>query len=256
MATKSNDSSEIRIERLQRATIKVHVLGTSPLILHRMADKALHELLLPAGRRTAADRAQTLKHNPIEEYRAAALTVPSGPTLLGLLSTAFKGAMMTAALAVPGVRKTEIGRLVFVEGESVPVYGEPRLFMSVVRSADMNRTPDIRTRPIVPRWAAELLVTFVAPLITEQSVVNLLAAAGVTAGVGDWRPEKGKGSYGQFDVVNADDVDYAALVAEGGRAVQERALAEPEPYNTESAELLDWFTDEAGRRGRLKVVAS
>ena len=254
MATRRDDEATIRIERLARATVELNVLGTSPLILHRMADKALHELLLPAGRRNAAERAATLKHDPISEYRAAALTTKEGPTLLCVLSTAFKAALMGAALDLPGATKAKIGRLSWVQGQTVSVYGVPRLFMSVVRSADQARTPDIRTRPIVPRWAARLRINFVVPLLTEQAVVNLLAAAGVTNGIGDWRPERGKGNYGQFEIVNADDPEYLAIVAQGGREAQVAAMASPEPWDDESAELLSWFSDEVVRRGKLRAV--
>lgn len=244
----------IRIERVQHQTIELSVIGTSPLILHRISDKARHELLMPSGRKNTAERASTLKHDPISEFRAAAHTTKEGPTHLCVLSTAFKAALMGAALYTQGATKTAIGRLSWVQGLVVPIYGIPKLFMSVVRNSDMNHTPDIRSRPIVPRWAASLRVNFVVPNLTEQTIVNLLSAAGLTNGMGDWRPEKGKGNYGQFEVVNADDPEYLAIVAEGGRAAQEAAMADPEPYDDESAELLGWFTSEVTRRGRLKAV--
>jgi len=118
----------------------------------------------------------------------------------------------------------------------------------------MNKTPDVRTRAIVPEWACKLSVTYVKPILREQAVVNLLAAAGIMRGVGDWRPEKGAGNYGQFELVGKDDARFKAIVKAGGRAAQDAALADPECYDPESAELLTWFTDEAGRRG-FKVVA-
>ena len=94
-----------------------------------------------------------------------------------------------AALDLPGARKAQIGRLVQVkEGtyrDLIPIYGEPQLLMSVTRSADMNRTPDIRSRCIIPNWAAQITISFVLPTLRETAVVNLLAAAGITAGVGD-----------------------------------------------------------------------
>lgn len=254
MATATTTDTTIRVDPIRHITIELSVLGTTPLILHRMADKGLRELLLPAGRKTAADKASTLKHRPIDEFRAAAETTDEGPTLLALLSTAFKGAVMSAALDTPGASKAQIGRLLWVEGERVGVFGLPKLLMSVVRSADMNHTPDVRTRPIVPRWAATVQLTFVTPLLNEQSVVNLMAAAGLIQGVGDWRIGKGKGNYGQFTLTPSDNPDFLAICTEG-RAAQEKAMADPQPYDGQSAELLSWFQDEAQRRGRLEVVA-
>jgi hypothetical protein len=126
--------------------------------------------------------------------------------------------------------------------------------MSIVRSADMNKTPDVRTRAIVPVWACRLSVTFVQPLIRAQAVANLLAAAGITIGVGDWRPEKGAGSYGQFRIVDQDDAEFRAILKAGGRKAQEEALEHPVCYDDETTELLSWYEDERQRRS-LKGVA-
>jgi hypothetical protein len=236
-------------------TVTCYVLGASPLILNRMSEKAKHELLMPKGRKSAVDKATSLKHNPLEEYRASAyrLRDPKQP-LLGLLTTAFKGAIRSAALDMPGAKKAQIGRLTYIEGEYVGIYGVPKLFMSVTRSADMNRTPDVRTRAIVPEWACTLSITYVQPLIRAQAVVNLLAAAGITIGVGDWRPEKGSGSYGQFRIVPADNADFARIVKAGGRAAQEAGVEKPTCYDDETTELLSWFESERSQR-QLKGVA-
>jgi hypothetical protein len=258
MATKkpTNDSGEISIIEIQTGTITVAVVGTTPLILNRLAEKAKHELLLPAPRKTAADKASNLKHNPLDEFRASPVRLrdPGAPTLLALPSTAFKGALRTAALDLPGAKKSQIGRLTYLPGEYVPIYGIPQVYSTIVRSADMNRTPDVRTRCIVPRWAAVLSITFVRPLMREQAIANLLAAAGLTVGVGDFRPEKGAGTYGQFSVVGADDPQLLEIMQTGGRAAQEAALQDPEAYDDDTAELLAWFDVEVRRRG-FKVAA-
>ena len=249
MATQS-ESSTIVVQEVATESIVLALLGTRPLILNRMAVKAQHELLLPGGRKTIAQKQASLKHAPLDEYRASAYRLTEGPALLGMMATAIKGAMMTAALDLPGTRKAQIGRLVWVEGDYVPVYGIPKLFMAVPRSADMNRTPDIRTRAIVPEWAALVTVTYVVPILTRTSIVNLLVAGGMTAGIGDWRQEKGKGNYGQFTVVSPDDARVVALCARGGRAAQEAAMESPEAYNQETADMLTWYGAEVQRRGK------
>ncbi len=169
------------------------------------------------------------------------------------MASAFKAALKSAALDLPGASKSQIGRLTYVEGDLVSIYGVPKLLMSVVRSADMNRTPDIRTRAILTEWACRVSITFVMPLLREQAVVNLLAAAGITQGIGDWRPQKGSGSYGQFALVGIGDADFDRIVATGGRDAQMAAMAEPECYDDETEKLLSWFDVESKRRG-FKVV--
>lgn len=256
MATRAAaQEAAIEIISIKKAEVTVLVRGTSPLICNRMSEKARRELLMPRGRKTAADKASSLKHEPLQEFRASPYMIreDAAPTLLAVTAGTFKGAMGTAALDLPGARKAQIGRLVYVEAgayrDLVPIYGEPQLLMSVTRSADMNHTPDIRSRVIIPEWCAKLTISFVLPTLRETAVINLLAAAGITAGVGDWRPEKGKGSYGQFEIVSGDDKRVAQIMKLWGREAQTKAMASPTAYDLETEELLSWFEAEAPRRG-------
>lgn len=242
------------ILEIERGRIQFLVKGRTPIILARLSEKARHELLLPAPRKNAAARASTLKHDPYAEYRAAPyrLPDPAAPTELATTAASFKAAMASAALDLPGASKAQVGRLIYVEGDYLPLYGLPRLFMSIVRSADMNRTPDVRTRAIVPRWACEVTVTYAKPLVTEQQVIRLLGASGVLSGVGDWRPQKGRGDFGSFELVDADDPEWAEI-RKFRKAEQLDALAHPVCYDAETEDLLGWFREETERRG-LQVV--
>lgn len=254
---KSTAPDEITdILKVTTGTFLVHIVGTSPLILNRMSEKAKHELLMPKGRKTAVEKATSLKHLPVEEYRASAYTLKdeSHPTYLALLATSFKGALRSAALDMPGAKKAQIGRLTYIAGDYVGIYGVPKLFMAIVRSADMNKTPDVRTRAIVPHWACRFEVTYVQPLIRAQAVANLLAAAGLTIGVGDGRPEKGAMSYGQFRIADKDDPEFLSILKTGGRKAQIAGLESPVCYDDETTELLSWFEDERGKR-TLRGVA-
>lgn len=258
MAFKSKTEAEIAILPISQGEVTVAIIGTSPLIFNRMSEKVKPTLLLGGGRKTGADRAANLKHNPPEEFRASVYR-NSGEkclTRLAVPSPAFKGAMLTAALDMPGTKKTEIGRLVWVDGMQVDLYGIPKLLMSVVRSAGMDRVPDIRTRAIVPEWCCKITVRFVQPKLTAVAIANLLAAAGIVAGVGDFRQEKGKGSFGQFRLADADDADLNRIISTGGRKAQDAALEKFEAYDDETAELLTWFSGEVVRLGRGKKEAA
>lgn len=255
MATKKTTDESISVLEVQTGRIQFAIVGTTPLILNRMSEKVLHELLLPRGRKTAADKAAVLKHSPLDEYRASAYRSrdDTSPTRLQMLSTAFKSALRSVAVDMPGAAKAQIGRLTYIDGDYVPIYGVPQLHMSVTRSADMNKTPDVRTRAIVPKWASIVAITFVQPILRESEVARLLAAAGIMRGVGDWRPEKGSGSYGQFRITGMADPEFVALLKEG-REAQDAALKSPECYDAETEELLSWYQAETNRRG-FKAVA-
>lgn len=255
-STASPAGTAITLLELDVGVMTCYIRGTSPLIFNRMAEKAKRELLLPKGRKTAADKAQNLKHNPPQEFRDSVYrwTDNDHPTRLKFPSPAFKGILGTAALEVPGAKKTQIGRLTWVEGTHVNIYGIPKLFMSVVRSADMNRTPDIRTRALLESWCAEVTLSYVQPTLNHKTIATLLAAGGLVSGMGDYRQEKGSGNYGQFRIVSQDDPEFALITKIGGREAQDAALEACEPVDDESAELLAWYYEEVVNRGREKKV--
>lgn len=254
MAT--NNQTEISTIEIAMERVEYCVLGKTPIILNRLSEKVKNQLLFPAARKNAAEKASTLKHNPFEEFRSAPYTLSDddAPTLLAHLSTAFKKAIASTALDLPGAKKAQLSRLMWVEGEKVPIYGIPKLHMAVTRSADMAHTPDVRTRCIVPEWATIVTVAFPTPILKEAVVSQLFAAAGMIQGVGDWRPEKGSGTFGQFELVDPDDARFLSIIQSGGRAAQIKALEEKEPYDEDTAELLSWFVAEVDRRG-FKGVA-
>jgi len=229
-------------------------IGTSPLILNRMADKAKRALLMGGGRKNAAEKAANVKHNPVAEYRSSVYrnSGPNPPTRLCFPSPGLKGTIKTAALDMPGATKSEMGRRVWVPGTHINVYGIPELMMSVVRSADIAKTPDIRTRAIVPQWCGTVTFHFARPLVTERMITALFAAGGILCGIGDWRQEKGSGSFGQFRICSKADSEFKRLTATAGRVAQDKALEHYTCYDEETQELLEFYNAEIIRLGRDK----
>lgn len=250
MAVKKAEAGTLQIDALKQGRVTLRMIGTTPLYFNAMSAKAKRTLLIGGGKKTAAEKKE-LKHDPEQEFRDSVYRQPSGPTLLGFPAPGVKGAMATAALETPGVTKTSVQRLIFLPQQRINIWGKPFLKMDVVRSADMNRTPDIRTRAFLPRWCAEVDIAFVTPTLSVHSVVSLLSNAGVIVGIGDFRQEKGRGSYGTFAVAG-DDLgdwsDYWADVTAEGRAVQEAAMADPEFADEETADLIEMLQDERVKR--------
>lgn len=249
--TKTDELEQVQIVELTRARIVYHIVGETPLLMNSMSVKAQRELLLPRGRKTAAEKQGSLKHDPLQEYRDSIYRARKGSeTVLALMNTQFKAALCTAALDVPGAKKAQIGRLTSIEGgERLALYGVPEVMCSVVRSADINKTPDIRTRAIVPKWACKVEVTYTTPVLNATVISSLFATAGYTMGVGDWRPQKGSGTFGRWRIVEPTDKEYLEIIKTGGAAAQQAALDDPESYDDETDELLSWYDVEVRRRG-------
>jgi hypothetical protein len=253
---KEEEQAQIVVEPLEIGEMKFHLIGNSPFIFNTMSEKVkIYLLIPPPGKKTAADKAATLKHDPEQEFRDSASRNLGNTCATRLChpTPAFKNAIASAALDMPGAAKTEIGRLSWVTGYAVDIYGIPKLLMSVVKMNNAARTPDVRTRAILMEWACSFTIQFARPKLTAQAMTNLAVAAGMIRGVGDFRQEKGKGSFGRFQVVGPDNPDYKRIVATGGRAVQDAALEECEPADDESERLLSRYKIEAARLGREPV---
>ena len=72
-------------------------------------------------------------------------------------------------------------------------------------------------------------------------------------GVGDWRPQKGSGNYGQFEVVEESDSTVQRLMKDAGRQQQVAALENPVAHDDETRKLLQWFEEELRARD-LKIA--
>jgi hypothetical protein len=257
---KDSDGGPIEIKLVEKGRISIRLLGTSSLLQNRQSEKAQRQLLLPATK-NRGERATTLKHQPLDEFRDSAYRyrVDTMPTRCYMPSTAFKKALMTAALDLPGAAtKAGVGRHVSVMGETVPIWGVPRLRADMVRQAGIQRTPDVRFRTELPMWATEITIQFARLGLTETSVVNLVAAAGVICGVGDFRQEKGASDHGQWVIAGEGSPEadqWHEIVESGGREAQDVAFLNPD-MNDDTLELLQWFDAEIQRRGRQREIDS
>lgn len=248
MVVKKTEANLV-IHPLKQGRVKLRMIGNTPIIFNRMAEKAKRDLLVGSARKTAAEK-KDIKHNPDAEFRASIHKI-EGDTLLGFPASGVKGAMATAALETAGVNKTNVNRLIFLPQQKVSIWGTPKLFMDVVRSADMNKTPDIRTRAIVNQWCAEVDIAFVTPTLSQHSVIALLANAGMICGIGDNRQEKGKGNYGSWFVdweENGQFSDTWNKLQKEGRKVQEKAMEKIIINDDETQELYDFYQEEVIRR--------
>jgi hypothetical protein len=244
------EPQEIDVIELKRGHANYCLVGESAFFCNRMAAKAKRSLLLPSGPLNKSQKATKLKHAPFAEYRDSPyIRQGQGETLLEMIGSAPKMSIAAAALRMPTtVSKTEIKQLVRCPAEKVSLWGVPRLDMSVVRMAGISRTPDIRTRAKLDRWAMRVPIQWVEPMLNAKKVTQLTASAGFICGLGDWRIEKG-GEYGGFRLVTPDDPEFLDIIKEGGYLAQEEALRNPICANAESEELLSWYLEELARRG-------
>lgn len=251
MATKGSTESVLRIEPLKQGRTTMRIIGTTGFYFNAMSNKVKGQLLIGSGKKTAAEKKQ-IKHDPENEFRDSMYLAKDGPTYLAFPAPGVKAAMATAALETEGIKKTEVQRLTFLPQERISIWGLPYLRMDVVRSADMNKTPDVRTRAFLPRWCASVDIAFVSPALSTASIAALLANAGIVCGLGDFRQEKGKGSSGCFALLDDQNEEMMAvwneLVKNEGREAQMKAAQNPEAYDDDTRNLWALLRQERMRR--------
>lgn len=237
----------LQIDALKQGRITLRIIGTTPFYFNAMSAKTKRSLLIGGGKKTAAQKRE-IKHDPEQEFRDSIYRQEKGDTLLCFPAPGIKAAMATAALETAGVTKTSVQRLIFLPQQKVNIWGAPQLKMDTVRSADMNKTPDVRTRAFLPRWCSEVDIAFVTPTLSIHSIVSLLSNAGVVCGIGDFRQEKGKGSYGTFAVSGSEDMgDWQSEwdeITQEGRAAQTLAMQNPEFADQDTADLMEILEEE------------
>lgn len=201
------DAPAIQIDRIAAETMRVPIVGTSPLIVHNFSEKSKRMMLEAQQGKKALKEVR----NPDAEYEAAFYRISdplTGELRYGFPVTAFKAATIGAArfygksLSMTALRQFLFMRGVLTDADQqqlVEIVGEPRMREDVVRLGGPSRSADLRYRPEFPAWSATLEVTFVTSSIDRQSVLSLIDAGGLGIGVGEWRPEK-RGEFGTYQV--------------------------------------------------------
>ncbi len=200
------DEPIIQIDRIAAETIRVPIVGTAPLIVHRFSEKAKRQMLdNMQGRKTPKE-----PKDPQAEYEACFYRLSGGRS--GFPVIAFKAATVGAArfygksVSMVGLRQQiffrgELG----VDGQMLAILtGEPKLREDVTRVG--NGGADLRYRPEYRDWSTSLDITYVSSMLTRASVLSLIDAGGMGVGVGEWRPEK-RGDFGTYMVDQSREVE-------------------------------------------------
>lgn len=193
-------SMEINIPVPDMRILKVTVQGISSLICHRWSTKARKQIEDKQGKK--ARKAREVR-DPEAEYLASLYPVDGNGTY-GFPAAAFKHAMIGACRYCQGVPMTFAKGAFFVMGDILPIKGsKPRMRTDMVRVPPGRGGADIAYRGEFPQWSIELSIRYNTNVITPEQIMNLLALAGISIGVGEQRPSAPMkpGSNGMWEVV-------------------------------------------------------
>lgn len=196
--TTSTAATELLVPTIEIVYYNMRLVGDSPLIVHAWSDKARKEML---DKQMGKAQAKKEPKDPQQDYEQAFYRLPDGRP--GLPSISFKAAAVNAARQIEGLTMTFLRGAFHIQGELVPIIGEPRMREDMVRVG--MGTADIRYRPEFPEWEVVLPIRLNRRAMTLEQLVHLFNQAGFSAGVGEWRPEK-DGAYGMFHVEDIEEV--------------------------------------------------
>jgi hypothetical protein len=193
---------------LVRRTVKtfnVTIKGVSPLLINRFTEAA--EQSRPTRRITA------IRKDPREEARSAAYIAEDGtfyfnafsiPACMGNAGSSHKqtGTRKTLRFVVPSAVRTLIEGITILDGES-PAKDFEVDSRPVTIPATKGRI--MRHRPRFDRWNANFDLVIDDNLLDPDMALQLLTEAGVSYGIGDFRPEK-RGPFGTFLVTSWQEI--------------------------------------------------
>lgn len=197
-------TEKIAIGEIDIRKVKIPIIGTSELIVHRFSEKQRKQIEDKQQGRAKGGRGE---RKPKEEYLAAFYMISGKPETktakYGVPAAGFKNAMVSACRYIDGLTMVLARGAFFVNPglELIEIKSKSGPYMreDTVRLDGPSRSLDLRYRPAFGDWSCELEVAYNASVITAEQIVNLLSHAGFHVGVCEWRPERG-GSNGMFIV--------------------------------------------------------
>ena len=185
----------ITLPALNIKTAIIELVGDSPLICHAWSQKAKTEMLDKQMKK--AKQAKAAK-DPVKDYEDSLYHLPDGSGY-GFPAVALKSSAVDACSHVANMTKVEARGAFHINGEMVPIFGEPNMREDMVKIG--MGTADLRYRGEFKTWSTRFTLRYNANVIELEQILNLFNTAGFAIGVGEWRPQR-DGSYGMFHVAS------------------------------------------------------
>jgi hypothetical protein len=198
-------------------TVEVGIRGTAPLMVHKFSMKARNQI---QAKQTSADKVKMARapKDYKAEFNAARYVAKQGWD--GVYAGSFRNSMIRAASYGGGLTMTQAKGLLFVVAEGFDKEdGTPlvRIKGKAIHDTRPARNDgggiDMRNRPRYDVWSAKLKISYDADLLSAQDVLNLLARAGESVGIGDGRPSSPNSNgcgFGTFNVEGLRQAKHAA----------------------------------------------
>lgn len=213
----------IQIQKIEKKTIRVKLIGDTPLIMHAWSEKA-KKMMLDAQQGKKAGKKKEYR-NPVREFIDSMYWLTGKPVLaddateeeceiafeqaiangakFGFPATAFKQAGNSAAYRAGWVKNQMALRAAyFIKsewGDMIEIHSDPPIMREDLVRIGMG-SADLRYRGEFRNWWCEFDVVFTDGFgIRLENIINIIDAGGTACGVAEWRPER-DGSFGTYHI--------------------------------------------------------
>jgi hypothetical protein len=218
MATtkKTTDSVAIEIPQLKMETAIIHVVGDTPLIVHKWSEKAKKEIrdkqmkkatTKKEAKDPVADFIDTLywlEGEPEEKTEEAFTAAINNGARFGFPATGFKQCAIMGAYRLGADIKTTVAKAaIIIPCEYIEIKGKAvTMREDMVKVGGISKVADIRYRAQIEDWEADIPVKYVSSVMSLEQVINLFNLGGFACGVCEWRNER-NGIFGAFHVAKS-----------------------------------------------------
>ena len=193
-------SDGIKIPNLNIETMKLTLIGDSPLIVHAWSKKAKEAIL--AKQQKKASKGKEVR-DPERDYQESLYRMEDGG--YGFPTVAFKAAAVTVCSQIDGITKV-FARQTFhvLGGDLIRIHGDEPVMREDMVRVGMG-TADLRYRGEFKRWWVDLEIEYNASAISQEQLANIFNTSGFGVGIGEWRPEK-DGRNGRYHVATDEEI--------------------------------------------------
>lgn len=210
MAKKAAAANQVMIRPPKMKTFRVKLVGKTPLIISKFSNKAEQQIKEKQEQKAKGAKAA---RDPESEFREACYVMPGQKAGTKKCKYAIPDRMIKRA-SVEACRFIDGMAMTFCRG-AFHIMAEAGGMLELKYKSMAMRTDhvrlkngalDLRYRPEFTKWHTVVEIYYNAEAISPEQIINLLATAGVSCGLGELRPnskEGGGGSNGLFEVKTA-----------------------------------------------------
>lgn len=210
---KATETTIVEIPTLKREKVLIHVVGDTPLIVHKWSEKAKKEIRDKQTKKATSKREAKdpvadfidtlywLNGEPEEKTMEGFEKALANGARFGFPATGFKQSAIMGAYRLGADIKTTVAKAaIVIPCEFIEIKGKAvTMREDMVKVGGISKVADIRYRAQIEDWEADIPVEYVSNVFSLEQVINLFNLGGFACGVGEWRNEK-NGVFGSFHV--------------------------------------------------------